>query len=78
MPFDVGAVNINPPYVSCMLPLTLPSPAMVEAILVGRQPEGVPAGGGLQQTGWPIAVTSAAYRRRNDGRRQLSRALPSG
>jgi hypothetical protein len=41
MPFGVGAVNINPPYVSCMLPLTLPSPAMVEAILARRQPEGV-------------------------------------
>jgi hypothetical protein len=41
MPFDVGAVNINPPYVSCMLPLTLPSPAMVDAILAARQPEGV-------------------------------------
>jgi hypothetical protein len=49
MPFDVGAVNINPPYVSCMLPLTLPSPAMVEAILAGRQPEGVLVGWGEQE-----------------------------
>jgi len=61
MPFDVGAVNIKPPYVSCMLPLTLLSPAMVEAILSGRQPEGVtlpwllegvPVGWGEQQSGF--------------------------
>ena len=54
MPFDVGAVNMNPPYVSCMLPLTLPSAAMVEAILAGRQPEGMKLPGLMEgvPVGW--------------------------
>jgi hypothetical protein len=36
-----AAEKINPSYVSRVLRLTLLSPAMVEAILAGRQPEGV-------------------------------------
>ena len=35
------AEKINPSYVSRVLRLTLLSPTMVEAILAGRQPEGV-------------------------------------
>ncbi len=36
-----AAEKINPSYVSRVLRLTLLSPTMVEAILAGRQPEGV-------------------------------------
>lgn len=36
-----AAEKINPSYVSRMLRLTLLAPGMVEAILDGRQPEGV-------------------------------------
>ncbi|MCA4920341.1 MAG: hypothetical protein ING82_13015 [Roseomonas sp.] len=36
-----AAEKINPSYVSRVLRLTLLSPTLVEAILVGRQPEGV-------------------------------------
>lgn len=35
------AENINPSYVSRMLLMTLLSPRIVEAILAGRQPEGL-------------------------------------
>ena len=53
-----AAEKINPSYISRMLRLTLLAPDMVEAILDGRQPEGVtlpallegvPVGWGLQQ-----------------------------
>jgi hypothetical protein len=36
-----AAEKINPSYVSRVLRLTLLSPTMIEAILAGRQPEGV-------------------------------------
>ena len=56
-----AAEKINPSYVSRVLRLTLLSPTMVEAILAGRQPEGVTLPGlmegvpvkWLQQTGCP-------------------------
>lgn len=35
------AENINPPYVSRLLRMTLLAPEIVEAILAGRQPEGL-------------------------------------
>jgi hypothetical protein len=38
---QAAAEKINPSYVSRVLRLTLLSPAMVEAILAGRQPEGM-------------------------------------
>jgi hypothetical protein len=56
-----AAEKINPSYVSRVLRLTLLSPTMVEAILAGRQPEGVtlpwllegvPVGWGEQQSGF--------------------------
>ena len=43
-----AAEKINPSYVSRVLRLTLLSPAMVEAILAGRQPEGVTLPGLLE------------------------------
>jgi hypothetical protein len=43
-----AAEKINPSYVSRVLRLTLLSPAMVEAILSGRQPEGVTLPGLLE------------------------------
>jgi len=57
-----AAEKINPSYVSRMLRLTLLAPKMVEAILDGRQPEGVTLPGLLegvpvewiQQTGCPL------------------------
>ena len=36
-----GAENINPSYVSRVLRMTLLAPEIVEAILAGRQPEGL-------------------------------------
>ena len=47
-----AAEKINPSNVSRVLRLTLPSPTMVEAILAGRQPEGVPVEW-IQQTCCP-------------------------
>ena len=56
-----AAEKINPSYVSRVLRLTLLAPTMVEAILDGRQPEGVtlpalleevPVGWGEQQSGF--------------------------
>jgi len=54
--------KINPSYVSRVLRLTLLAPGMVEAILDGRQPEGVTLPGmfepfpieWIQQTGCPL------------------------
>ena len=43
-----AAEKINPSYVSRVLRLTLLSPTMVEAILSGRQPEGVTLPGLLE------------------------------
>jgi hypothetical protein len=48
-----AAEKINPSNVSRVLRLTLPSPTMVEAILAGRQPEGVPVEW-IQQTCCPL------------------------
>jgi hypothetical protein len=58
-----AAEKINSSYVSRVLRLTLLSPAMVEAILAGRQPEGVTLPALLevfpvewiQQTGCPLS-----------------------
>jgi hypothetical protein len=36
-----GAENINPSYFSWVLRMTLPAPDTVEAILAGRQPQGL-------------------------------------
>jgi hypothetical protein len=49
-----AAEKINPSYVSRVLRLTLLSPSMVEAILAGRQPEGVTLPGLLEgvPVGW--------------------------
>jgi len=44
-----AAEKINSSYVSRVLRLTLLSPTMVEAILAGRQPEGVPVEWGEQE-----------------------------
>ena len=48
-----AAEKINPSYVSRVLRLTLLSPTMVEAILAGRQPEGVTLPGLME--GVPLA-----------------------
>lgn len=43
-----AAEKINPSYVSRVLLLTPLAPDMVEAVLDGKQPEGVPVGWGRQ------------------------------
>jgi hypothetical protein len=52
MPFDVAAGKINAFYVSRALRLTLLPPDLVEAIVAGRQPEGVPLPGLLEPSFW--------------------------
>jgi hypothetical protein len=53
-----AAEKINPSYVSRVLRLTLLSPAMVEAILAGRQPEGGTLPGLLEKVpvGWQLSI----------------------
>ena len=58
-----AAEKINPSYVSRMLRLTLLAPNMVEAILDGRQPEGVTLPGLLEgvPVGWGEQRFPAAW-----------------
>jgi hypothetical protein len=60
-----AAEKINSSYVSRVLGLTLPSPAMVEAILAGRQPEGVTLPGLLEgvPVGWEELLSVSAWER---------------
>lgn len=46
------AENINPSYVSRLLRMTLLSPEIVEAILVGRQPPGLTMARAMQPFPW--------------------------
>ena len=46
------AENINPSYVSRVLRMTLLAPTLVEAILAGRQPEGLTMARALQPFPW--------------------------
>jgi hypothetical protein len=57
-----AAEKINPSYVSRVLRLTLLSPTMVEAILAGRQPEGVTLPALLEgvPVGWDRQETSGS------------------
>ena len=50
-----SAENINPSYVSRVLRMTLLSPEIVEAILAGKQPEGLTMARAMQPfpVGWP-------------------------
>jgi len=60
-----AAEKINSSYVSRVLGLTLPSPAMVEAILAGRPPEGVTRPGlraGVP-VGWEELLSVSAWER---------------
>ena len=47
-----GAENINPSYVSRVLRMTLLAPEIVEAILSGRQPEGLTMARAMQPFPW--------------------------
>jgi len=56
-----AAEKINPSYVSRMLRLTLLAPKMVEAILDGRQPEGVTLPGLMEGVPLEWGQQSAAF-----------------
>jgi hypothetical protein len=47
-----GSENINPSYVSRVLRMTLLAPEIVEAILSGRQPEGLTMARAMQPFSW--------------------------
>jgi hypothetical protein len=49
------AENINPSYVSRVLRMTLLAPEIVEAILAGRQPEGLTMARAMQPFPWEWA-----------------------
>ena len=46
------AENINPSYISRVLRMTLLAPEIVEAILAGRQPEGLTMARAMQPFPW--------------------------
>ena len=54
------AENINPSYVSRVLRMTLLSPAIVEAILAGRQPEGLTMARAMQP--FPLEWRGQSFR----------------